>query len=325
MKNRALLSLICAALLLSGCGKVNDSNKVTKVTTTTTAVTTTVSSTSTSVPVTTSVTMPKPSLITSNTTTTTTTTTKATTTKKTTQKTTTTKTTTATQNGGGNVIVYQDEIVYYDDQGGDNGGQNNDNNYNYDPAPVVTTTTTAAPAPEVQPSPAPVGSVSIDTSDLDDTLKAYLRYGRGDNLSSYDWELIRQDLCNYVIDTYNGKQHFEFPHGSFGTYVADFSAPLQLSVNESWTDFSHAHLNVGDQVNQYGFYQYDILECTSNSELYDLAIYIRDISRAMGDHAIEIYHIIASYDNTVATLPEESIWQFNYGLMPNGEVWFLTE
>lgn len=217
-----------------------------------------------------------------------------------------------------------------DNNNNNNYNSNNDNN-NYSPAPEQTKPQTQAP----QTKPATTTtqqqndqSVSIDTADLDDTLKAYLRFGRGDKVSSYDWELIRKDICDYILDKYNGKSYFEFDEGGWGTYVAEFAAPLNLSVNTSWTDYSHAHLNCGSGTNLNAVFYYDIRDAKSNDDLYNIATRIRDDERSIGDKAIETWHSICEddgYFDNAKLAPLCSELPFNIGIMDDGFVWFLTE
>lgn len=215
-----------------------------------------------------------------------------------------------------------------DNNNNNNYNSNNDNN-NYSPAPEQTKPQTQAP----QTKPATTTtqqqndqSVSIDTADLDDTLKAYLRFGRGDKVSSYDWELIRKDICDYILDKYNGKSYFEFGDGNpitEGTYIAEFAAPLNISVNTSWTDYSHAHLDCGSGDNVNASYWSYIKNAQNNNELYNIAIEIRDSERSIGDSAIATWHWWLNDDGGIRE--SDSTFQFNIGIEDDGWIWFLTE
>ena len=241
--------------------------------------------------------------------------------------TTTTKATANTQQNNGGNNNYP---------GNNNHGQNNDqqnNSSNNSPTPVQTnapqsqterkTTTTTQPPQTTTTTAAPQQSVSIDTVNLDDTLKAYLRFGRGDKVSSSDWELIRQDVCNYTLEKYNGKSYFEFDDGAWGVYVAEFAAPLNISVNTSWTDYSHAHLNVGSDLNVNNVYYYPIRDANTNDELYSIAVEIQSKMRIIGDDAIRTWHWWLNDDGGIRE--SDSTFQFNVGIMDDGYVWFLTE
>ncbi|MBO5454513.1 MAG: hypothetical protein J6A69_11240 [Clostridia bacterium] len=247
--------------------------------------------------------------------------------------TTTTKSTANTQqnNGGNNNYPENNNHEQNNDQQNNSGSNNS-------PAPVHTnapqtqterkTTTTTQPPQTTTTTAVPQQSVSIDTADLDDTLKAYLRFGRGDKVSSSDWELIRQDVCNYTLEKYNGKSYFEFDDGAWGVYVAEFAAPLNISVNTSWTDYSHAHLNAGCGDNVNACYYYPIRDAESNDELYNIAIEIQTSVRSVSDNAIRTWHWICDEDGDFdnpkfAALASE--FQFNVGIMDDGYVWFLTE
>lgn len=231
-----------------------------------------------------------------------------------------------TQNNGNN-----GGYSYNNNSGNNEQNNNNNNNYNgnndnnnYSPAPEQTKTQTQAP----QTKPATTTttqqqSVSIDSADLDDTLKAYLRFGRGDKVSDYDWELIRKDICDYTLDKFNGKSYFEFDEDGWGTYVAEFAAPLNLSVNTSWTDYSHAHLDAGTDLNVNSVYYYPIAEAKNNNELYNIAIEIRDCSRNISDIAIKNWHYWLNDDGGIRE--SDSTFQFNIGIEDSGWVWFLTE
>lgn len=225
---------------------------------------------------------------------------------------------------------------YNNNSGNNEQNNNNNNNYNgnndnnnYSPAPEQTKPQTQAP----QTKPATTTtqqqndqSVSIDTADLDDTLKAYLRFGRGDKVSSYDWELIRKDICDYALDKFNGKSYFEFGDDNpimDGTYVAEFAAPLNISVNTSWTDYSHAHLDVGRDINLNHTELYRIKGAKNDDELYNIALDIQNHMRTITDDGIAVWHWWLNDDGGIRE--SDSTFQFNIGIMDDGFVWFLTE
>lgn len=218
---------------------------------------------------------------------------------------------------------------------GNNGGYsyNNNNNYNsnndnnnYSPAPEQTKPQTQAP----QTKPATTTttqqqSVSIDSADLDDTLKAYLRFGRGDKVSDYDWELIRKDICDYALDKFNGKKDFIYEEDE---YQYSFSSPLNLSINTSWTDYSHAHYDGGCDLNVNAVYNYSITNATSINELYTLSTQIQDQVHKTFDQGLYNYwwccYDHGDFDNPKLA-PLCSDLEFNIGIEDSGWVWFLTE
>lgn len=224
---------------------------------------------------------------------------------------------------------------YNNNSGNNEQNNNNNNNYNgnndnnnYSPAPEQTKPQTQAP----QTKPATTTtqqqndqSVSIDTADLDDTLKAYLRFGRGDKVSSYDWELIRKDICDYALENFNGKKDFIYDEDG---YHYSFTVPLNLSVNTSWTDYSHAHYDGGSDLNVNNVYYYPIVNATSDNELYDLSVEIQGKVRKTFDQGLYNYwwccYDHGDFDNPkIASLCSELA--FNIGIEEAGWVWFLTE
>lgn len=217
-----------------------------------------------------------------------------------------------------------------------NNDQQNNSGSNNSPAPVQTnapqtqterkTTTTTQPPKTTTTTAASQQNVSIDTADLDDTLKAYLHFGNGDKISSAQWELIRRDICDYGLEKFNGKTTFEFGEGNPitpGTYVAEFVAPLNISVNTSWTDYSHAHLDVGCGDNIYATYYYEIRDAKSSDELYNIALKIQNSNRTIIDDGIATWHWWLNDDGGIRE--SDSTFQFNVGIMDDGYVWFLTE
>lgn len=250
------------------------------------------------------------------------------TTSKTTAKTTAKTTTKAAVNNVQNNGDGNNNYSYNNEQ-----NSNQENNNNYSPAPVQTQapqterkTATQAPTPvTTTTTTAQSQSVSIDTADLDDTLKAYLRFGRGDKVSSYDWELIRQDVCNYAIENFNGKKDFIYAEDG---YHYSFTVPLNLSVNTSWTDYSHAHYDGGSDLNVNNVYYFPIINATSDNELNDLAIQIQERVRKTFDQGLYNYwwccYDHGDFDNPkIAPLCSELA--FNIGIEDTGWVWFLTE
>ena len=306
---KAMLIIILSAML-TACGTTENTVKEEPA-----AVTSAVSQTTTTAAETTSQTVKSPKAATTTTVTTakptctskaTTTTTKAETTmsKSTTRK--AVSETTTTQQPVQHTETY---IVYYDE-----------------PAPETqqtevkvteTTTTTVQTSPPnttITPKQTSAASSEIEWSD---SMKVWRKLCEGKKLSGSEQDMIRTEILDYAVSTFNGKKDI---HVSFGidSYDISYEKPLNLTINRSMTSMANAHYDAYTDPDSKWLIDY----ASSEQEIYDIVSDTRQGCLHVIDHGLFGRWEIMSMNGS---LKYASDIEFNVGFDDDMTIWFLTQ
>ena len=310
---KAMMILILTAIL-TGCG--NSAKEDEKTVTTAVSQETTTAVTSASVSGTTDLTTTEISaeitdatagkISTSRTTRKTETTTSKATTKA---KVTTTKKTTSTTTGQAQAAPVQTYIVYYDE-----------------PAPETqqtevkvtetTTTTVQTPPPNTTTTPKQTSAASSGI-EWSDSMKVWRKLCEGKTLSGGEQDMIRSEILDYAVSTFNGKKDI---HVSFGidSYDISYEKPLNMTVNYGMTGMENAHFDAYTDPNSKWLIDY----ASSEQEIYDIVCDTRQSCLHVIDHGLFGRWEIMSINGS---LKYASDIEFNVGFDDDMTIWFLTQ
>lgn len=198
-----------------------------------------------------------------------------------------------------------------------------------EPKPTQTTTEKPKPQPDKNIKDLPIEE-KINSCNFDDLTTAYLKFGCGKaniEISDYEWQLIRQDMIDYGFENIEGKTEF-FREDPFGDYTITFPYPVHLIVNESYEGESHAHYDVWTSEYFYGGYYSDVLKAENEEQMLEVAEKVRNSVRPTLEWAVESFYwttdSTGAYDDPDIAEIACTI-EYNFGMMDDGSVWFLTE
>lgn len=228
--------------------------------------------------------------------------------------------------------------------GNTNNGGNSGDNSGYDPPAQTDPPQTEPPKTTTQkPEPKPTQTTTekpnfkdlpieekINSCNFDDLTTAYLKFGCGKaniEISDYEWQLIRQDMIDYGFENIEGKTEF-FREDPFGDYTITFPYPVHLIVNESYEGESHAHYDVWTSEYFYGGYYSGVLKAENEEQMLEVAEKVRNSVRPTLEWAVESFYwttdSTGAYDDPDIAEIACTI-EYNFGMMDDGSVWFLTE
>lgn len=157
---------------------------------------------------------------------------------------------------------------------------------------------------------------SLSAAQWNDTMKAWRKLCEGEVLNNPEWELVRQDIISYTLDKFNGKTIVDLNCG-VDKYTRTFPNPLNLSVDESLADISHARMD-----------SYCEAECSAlinmaadETEIYEIARQMRAECLAVVDRGINNWYVFCK---RYGELEYASDIPFNLYL-DDTSIWFLTE
>ena len=309
---KALMILILTAIL-TGCG--NSAKEDEKTVTTAVSHETTTAVTTASVSGTTDLTTTEISaettdatagkISTSRTTKKTETTTSKATTKA---KVTTTKKSTSTTTGQTQTASVQTYIVYYDE-----------------PAPetqqtevkVTETTTTTVQTSPPNTTTTPKQTAASSGIEWSDSMKVWRKLCEGKKLSGSEQDMIRSEILDYAVSTFNGKKDI---HVSFGidSYDISYEKPLNLTINRSMTSMANAHYDAYTDPDSKWLIDY----ASSEQEIYDIVSDTRQSCLHVIDHGLFNRWEIFSMNGS---LKYASDIEFNVGFDDEMTIWFLTQ
>ena len=309
---KAMIILILTAIL-TGCG--NSAKEDEKTVTTAVSQETTTAVTSVSVSGTTDLTTTEISaeitdatagkISTSRTTRKTETTTSKATTKA---KVTTTKKATSTTTRQTHTAPVQTYIVYYDE-----------------PTPetqqtevkVTETTTTTVQTSPPNTTTTPKQTAASSGIEWSDSMKVWRKLCEGKTLSGGEQDMIRSEILDYAVSTFNGKKDI---HVSFGidSYDISYEKPLNLTINRSMTSMANAHYDAYADANRKAMINY----ASSEQEIYDIVSDTRQSCLHVIDYGLFGRWEIMSMNGS---LKYASDIEFNVGFDDDMTIWFLTQ
>lgn len=310
MKKALMILLLCA--MLTGCG---NSDKEAAAVTTAVSHETVTTTTAASVSETTELTTTEISaeitdatagkISTSRTTRKTETTTSKATTKA---KVTTTKKSTSTTTRQTQTAPVQTYIVYYDE-----------------PTPktqqtevkVTETTTTTVQTSPPNTTTTPKQTAASSGIEWSDSMKVWRKLCEGKKLSGSEQDMIRSEILDYAVSTFNGKKDI---HVSFGidSYDISYEKPLNMTVNYGMTGMENAHFDAYTDPNSKWLIDY----ASSEKEIYDIVSDTRRSCLHVIDHGLFGRWEIMSINGS---LKYASDIEFNVGFDDDMTIWFLTQ
>ena len=235
--------------------------------------------------------------------------TETTTSKATTKaKVTTTKKATSTTTRQTQTAPVQTYIVYYDEPAPET----------QQPEEKVTETTTTT----VQTSPpntttTPKQTAASSEIEWSDSMKVWRKLCEGKKLSCSEQDMIRSEILDYAVSTFNGKKDI---HVSFGidSYDISYEKPLNMTVNYGMTGMENAHFDAYTDPNSKWLIDY----ASSEKEIYDIVSDTRRSCLHVIDHGLFNRWEIFTINNS---LKYASDIEFNVGFDDDMTIWFLTQ
>lgn len=235
--------------------------------------------------------------------------TETTTSKATTKpKVTATKKATSTTTGQTQTAPVQTYIVYYDE-----------------PTPetqqtevkVTETATTTVQTSPPNTTTTPKQTAASSGIEWSDSMKVWRKLCEGKKLSGSEQDMIRSEILDYAVSTFNGKKDI---HVSFGidSYDISYEKPLNMTVNYGMTGMENAHFDAYTDPNSKWLIDY----ASSEKEIYGIVSDTRQSCLHVIDHGLFGRWEIMSINGS---LKYASDLEFNVGFDDDMTIWFLTQ
>ena len=186
------------------------------------------------------------------------------------------------------------------------------------PEVKVTETTTTT----VQTSPPNTTTTAKQTAassgiEWSDSMKVWRKLCEGKKLSGSEQDMIRSEILDYAVSTFNGKKDI---HVSFGIdrYDISYEKPLNLTINRSMTSMANAHYDAYADANRKAMINY----ASSEQEIYDIVSDTRQSCLHVIDYGLFGRWEIMSMNGS---LKYASDIEFNVGFDDEMTIWFLTQ
>ena len=129
--------------------------------------------------------------------------------------------------------------------------------------------------------------------------------------------MIRSEILDYAVSTFNGKKDI---HVSFGidSYDISYEKPLNLTVNYGMTGMKNAHYDAYTDPNSKWLIDY----ASSEKEIYDIVSDTRQSCLHVIDYGLFGRWEIMSMNGS---LKYASDIEFNVGFDDDMTIWFLTQ
>ena len=139
-----------------------------------------------------------------------------------------------------------------------------------------------------------------------------------------DVELVRKDICDYLYNTFNGKQVITINTQS-GIKTLDFLRPLELTIDTSlrcWQEgtwvLGDAHLNTGTGIDWISRKAYNAM---TEKQKYEYIVKRRSECFESAANCLYVWYWYAEQNDSLKYAYELT---FNYGIDNAGEYWFLN-
>lgn len=223
-------------------------------------------------------------------------------------KVTTTKKSTSTTTGQVQAAPVQTYIVYYDEP--------TPETQQTEVKVTETTTTTVQTSP---PNTTTTLKQTAASSEIEwsGSMKVWRKLCEGKKLSGSEQDMIRSEILDYAVSTFNGKKDI---HVSFGidSYDISYKKPLNMTVNYSMTGMENAHFDAYTDPNSKWLIDY----ASSEKEIYDIVSDTRQSCLHVIDHGLFGRWEIMSMNGS---LKYASDIEFNVGFDDDMTIWFLTQ
>ena len=182
---------------------------------------------------------------------------------------------------------------------------------------VTETTTTTVQTSPPNTTTTPKQTAASSGIEWSDSMKVWRKLCEGKTLSGSEQDMIRSEILDYAVSTFNGKKDI---HVSFGidSYDISYEKPLNMTVNYGMTGMENAHYDAYTDPNSKWLIDY----ASSEQEIYDIVSDTRQSCLHVIDHGLFNRWEIFSMNGS---LKYASNIEFNVGFDEDMTIWFLTQ
>ena len=182
---------------------------------------------------------------------------------------------------------------------------------------VTETTTTTVQTSPPNTTTTPKQTAASSGIEWSDSMKVWRKLCEGKTLSGGEQDMIRSEILDYAVSTFNGKKDI---HVSFGidSYDISYEKPLNLTINRSMTSMANAHYDAYADANRKAMINY----ASSEQEIYDIVSDTRQSCLHVIDYGLFGRWEIMSMNGS---LKYASDIEFNVGFDDDMTIWFLTQ
>ena len=182
---------------------------------------------------------------------------------------------------------------------------------------VTETTTTTVQTSPPNTTTTPKQTAASSGIEWSDSMKVWRKLCEGKKLSGSEQDMIRSEILDYAVSTFNGKKDI---HVSFGIdrYDISYEKPLNLTINRSMTSMANAHYDAYADANRKAMINY----ASSEQEIYDIVSDTRQSCLHVIDYGLFGRWEIMSMNGS---LKYASDIEFNVGFDDDMTIWFLTQ
>ena len=182
---------------------------------------------------------------------------------------------------------------------------------------VTETTTTTVQTSPPNTTTTPKQTAASSEIEWSGSMKVWRKLCEGKKLSGSEQDMIRSEILDYAVSTFNGKKDI---HVSFGidSYDISYEKPLNLTINRSMTGMENAHMDAYADANRKAMVNY----ASSEQEIYDIVSDTRQSCLHVIDNGLFGRWEIMSMNGS---LKYASDIEFNVGFDDEMTIWFLTQ
>ena len=182
---------------------------------------------------------------------------------------------------------------------------------------VTETTTTPVQTSPPNTTTTPKQTAASSGIEWSDSMKVWRKLCEGKTLSGGEQDMIRSEILDYAVSTFNGKKDI---HVSFGidSYDISYEKPLNLTINRSMTGMENAHMDAYADANRKAMINY----ASNEQEIYDIVSDTRQSCLHIIDYGLFGRWEIMSMNGS---LKYASDIEFNVGFDDDMTIWFLTQ
>ena len=182
---------------------------------------------------------------------------------------------------------------------------------------VTETTTTTVQTSPPNTTTTPKQTAASSGIEWSDSMKVWRKLCEGKTLSGGEQDMIRSEILDYAVSTFNGKKDI---HVSFGidSYDISYEKPLNLTINRSMTGMENAHMDAYADANRKAMINY----ASNEQEIYDIVSDTRQSCLHVIDYGLFGRWEIMSMNGS---LKYASDIEFNVGFDEDMTIWFLTQ
>lgn len=182
---------------------------------------------------------------------------------------------------------------------------------------VTETTTTTVQTSPPNTTTTPKQTAASSGIEWSDSMKVWRKLCEGKKLSGSEQDMIRSEILDYAVSTFNGKKDI---HVSFGidSYDISYEKPLDLTINRGMTSMDNAHYDAYTDPDSKWLIDY----ASSEQEIYDIVEDTRESCMHVIDHGLFNRWEIFSMNGSLKYAGDIEL---NVGFDDDMTIWFLTQ